>query len=240
MSRNGSGTYSLPAGNPVVAGTTISPTTHNNTMSDIAAELTNSVAKDGQSTLTGPLKASDGSVSAPGVTFGADTNSGFYRPGSDSVALALGGANVDTAAATLRTIATNVKLSGANPASTTAFSSTVTPLNIVKGWAVVVLNGSATPSIQTGFSVTSAAASASEVTVTFAQSFANTTPHFQITTGMGSSHKPVVARITSRTATTVVFELYEFTIATPSDCSLINPSTNGDGHVLYVTALGAQ
>lgn len=55
MPRNGSGTYSLPAGNPVVTGTTISSTTHNNTMSDVATALTNSLAKDGQTTPTANL-----------------------------------------------------------------------------------------------------------------------------------------------------------------------------------------
>ena len=55
MPRNGSGSYSLPAGNPVVTGTTISSTTHNNTMSDIASEMTNSVDKDGQTVLTGVI-----------------------------------------------------------------------------------------------------------------------------------------------------------------------------------------
>lgn len=55
MSRNGSGTYSLPAGNPVVTGTTISSTVHNNTLSDIATALTQSLAKDGQTTPTANL-----------------------------------------------------------------------------------------------------------------------------------------------------------------------------------------
>jgi hypothetical protein len=53
--RNGAGTYSLPAGNPVVSGTTISSTVHNNTMSDIATALTASIAKDGQTTATANL-----------------------------------------------------------------------------------------------------------------------------------------------------------------------------------------
>jgi len=48
MARNGSGTYSLPAGNPVVTGTTISSTWANNTLTDIATALTASVANDGQ------------------------------------------------------------------------------------------------------------------------------------------------------------------------------------------------
>lgn len=55
MARNGSGTYSLPSGNPVVTGTTISSTTQNNTLSDIATALTQSLAKDGQTTPTANL-----------------------------------------------------------------------------------------------------------------------------------------------------------------------------------------
>lgn len=55
MSRNGSGTYSLPAGNPVVTGTTISSSWANNTMNDIASALTGSVAADGQTPMTGNL-----------------------------------------------------------------------------------------------------------------------------------------------------------------------------------------
>lgn len=47
-----SGTYSLPAGNPVVTGTTISATTHNSTLSDISTELTNSLPRDGQASPT--------------------------------------------------------------------------------------------------------------------------------------------------------------------------------------------
>ena len=55
MSRNGSGVYSLPAGNPVVPATTISTTWANNTLTDIATALTGSVAADGQTPMTGSL-----------------------------------------------------------------------------------------------------------------------------------------------------------------------------------------
>ena len=55
MSRNGSGVYTLPAGNPVVTQTTISSTWANNTLADIAATLTDSVAADGQTPITGAL-----------------------------------------------------------------------------------------------------------------------------------------------------------------------------------------
>jgi hypothetical protein len=55
MSRNGSGVYSLPAGNPVVTGTTIASTWANTTMTDLASALTDSVAADGQTPMTGNL-----------------------------------------------------------------------------------------------------------------------------------------------------------------------------------------
>lgn len=55
MSRNGSGVYSLPAGNPVVTQTSISSTWANTTLSDIASALTGSIAADGQTPMTGAL-----------------------------------------------------------------------------------------------------------------------------------------------------------------------------------------
>ena len=55
MPFNGSGTYSLPSGNPVVTNTPISSTVHNSTTSDIASALTNCVTRDGQSPPSGPL-----------------------------------------------------------------------------------------------------------------------------------------------------------------------------------------
>ena len=55
MSRNGSGVYNLPAGNPVVTGTSISSTWANTTLADISTALTGSVASDGQTPMTGSL-----------------------------------------------------------------------------------------------------------------------------------------------------------------------------------------
>ena len=62
MSRNGSGTYNLPAGNPVVTGTTISSTWANNTLTDIANALTGSLAADGQTTATGALQMGNNKI----------------------------------------------------------------------------------------------------------------------------------------------------------------------------------
>jgi hypothetical protein len=67
MSRNGSGVYSLPAGNPVVTGTTISSTWANTTLSDIATALTGSVAADGQTAMTGNLQMGTNKITNLGV-----------------------------------------------------------------------------------------------------------------------------------------------------------------------------
>lgn len=50
MPRNGSGSYSLPAGNPVVPSTVISSTWANTTLSDLGTAITQSIANDGQTT----------------------------------------------------------------------------------------------------------------------------------------------------------------------------------------------
>jgi len=72
MSRNGSGTYSLPAGNPVVTNTTISSTWANTTLTDLATAMTGSVAADGQTTLTGNLQMNSNKLTglAVGTTTG--------------------------------------------------------------------------------------------------------------------------------------------------------------------------
>ena len=62
MSRNGSGTYNLPAGNPVTTGTTITSTWANNTLNDIATALTGSVAADGQTTMSGNLNMGNNEI----------------------------------------------------------------------------------------------------------------------------------------------------------------------------------
>ena len=77
MSRNGSGTYTLPAGNPVVTGTVIATTWANNTMNDLASAMTDSVAADGQTPMTGALDMNSnkvtnlatGTISGDGINF---------------------------------------------------------------------------------------------------------------------------------------------------------------------------
>jgi hypothetical protein len=126
--RNGSGTYSLPAGNPVQTGTTISATVHNNTMTDIANALTASLAKDGQTVPTANLpmggykhtgvgtassrtdygvvsQIQDGAYNLVGSVSGADTITGSLTPApsayADGMAAVFVPASANTGAATL-------------------------------------------------------------------------------------------------------------------------------------------
>jgi hypothetical protein len=55
MSRNGNGVYTLPVGNPVITGTTIESSWANTTMQNVADALTQSVASDGQTPMSGTL-----------------------------------------------------------------------------------------------------------------------------------------------------------------------------------------
>lgn len=79
MPRNAAGTYSLPAGNPVVTGTTISSVWANTTLSDIGSALTDSLSRSGDGGMTAPLELDSGTIGAPGLTWSVETTSGLYR-----------------------------------------------------------------------------------------------------------------------------------------------------------------
>jgi len=72
MAFNGSGTFNLASGNPVVSGTVISSSTQNTTLSDIATGLSNCVTRDGQSPATADLPL--GSHKITGLADGASAN----------------------------------------------------------------------------------------------------------------------------------------------------------------------
>src|SRR5262245_4467957 len=92
MPRNGSGTYAIPTS--FTPGTTISSPATNANNADIGSELTNSLPRDGQAGMTGQFKSANGSVDAPGTSFGSDLDCGFYRIGADNIGYAIGGATV--------------------------------------------------------------------------------------------------------------------------------------------------
>jgi hypothetical protein len=89
MPRNGSGTYSIP--NTFSPGTTISSPATNANNSDIGAELTNSLSRDGQSSMTGQFKGASGTEALPGIAWSSDTDTGFRRSTGDTMMAVTGG-----------------------------------------------------------------------------------------------------------------------------------------------------
>lgn len=90
--------------NSFSSGTTISSSAVNANFSDVAAEITGSLPRDGQAAMTGQLKASSGSASAPSVTFGADADTGLFRKAADTLGIAAGGTEIASATSTAFTI----------------------------------------------------------------------------------------------------------------------------------------
>lgn len=93
MARNGSGVYTK-AVSSFSPGGTITASDHNSLWDDLVSEVTNSVAADGQTTMTGPLKAASGTAAAPSITFGSDTDSGFYLASANHVGGAVNGTKI--------------------------------------------------------------------------------------------------------------------------------------------------
>ena len=78
MSRNGSGVYNLPAGNPVVTGTTITSSWANSTMQNIADGLTQSVSADGQTPMSGDLNMATNNINNVGILTTAGVGGGLF------------------------------------------------------------------------------------------------------------------------------------------------------------------
>jgi hypothetical protein len=103
LSRNGSGTYNLYVpGNPVITGTTISSTWANNTLNDIATALTNSIAKDGQTTPTANLPMGTFKLTGLGAGSAAtdSVNMSQLQAGAANHLTGVAGADTITASAT--------------------------------------------------------------------------------------------------------------------------------------------
>jgi hypothetical protein len=126
MPRNGSGTYTLPAGNPVVSGDIIESSWANSTLSDLADSITNSLARNGEGGMTAALRLVDGTVSVPGLAFANETGSGLYRAAAGDVGLAVLGSRI------LRLRSTGVDVEGAL-AYTGTFTGGTGILNIGSG-----------------------------------------------------------------------------------------------------------
>lgn len=94
MPRNASGIYTLPGGNPVTPGDVIEAAWANTTLEDVADALTNSLSRTGAGGMLAPFRIADGAVSAPGLSFLNETNTGLYRQSSGSTWMAVLGVNV--------------------------------------------------------------------------------------------------------------------------------------------------
>jgi microcystin-dependent protein len=79
MPTDANGNYALPGGYLAVAGTTILPSQHNPPLEDVASGLTARLMRSGAGAMTGQLKSIDGSVGAPGYTFGTALTTGLYK-----------------------------------------------------------------------------------------------------------------------------------------------------------------
>ena len=113
MSRNGSGIYSLAAGNPVVTGTTVSSTWANSTLTDIASALTTSIASDGQT------------VISANIPMNSKKLTGLAAPTLAGDALSFGAvATISTLTATTVNSALNGSLGATTPSTVVATTGT--------------------------------------------------------------------------------------------------------------------
>jgi hypothetical protein len=153
MPRNGSGAMSLTTS--FVPETDALAEDVNTVLEDIRDEITNSLAADGQTAMTGAFRAVDGSAAAPGITFASDLDTGIYRIGSNSFGVTANGAIVATINASGITLASGKTLT-VGGSSVTAIPSGVivmwsgTVAAIPSGWFLCNgLNG--TPDLRDRF-----------------------------------------------------------------------------------------
>jgi hypothetical protein len=142
MPRDSSGNYTLPAGNPVVTGTTIASSWGNTTLNDIGSVLTNSLDRNGNGHMLAPLTVPNGVVGAPSLAFNSDTTTGFYLISAGRIGLAVGGVLV-------LDMQTNIwSLKAGNLTMTAPPSGNTLTVNAVAGGSGIVVNGAAgAPSI---------------------------------------------------------------------------------------------
>lgn len=127
MSRNASGTYTLPV-SAYVSGTVIRSADMNSNLSDIATALTQSLATTGVSSMTGPVKLANGSSGAPSLTFAGETTTGFYWSAAGTVNYVVAGTTVFTLSAAGATIGTGLTLTTSvlSVSTTSTFTGTAT------------------------------------------------------------------------------------------------------------------
>ena len=91
MPRDSSGNYTLPladvvGGDPILADGWANPT-----LEDLRFAMESSLSRDGQGGMRAPLPFSDGSVSAPTITFTNERTAGLYRNAAQDIRMAVNG-----------------------------------------------------------------------------------------------------------------------------------------------------
>ena len=94
MPRDSAGNYTLPAGNPVVAGAVIETSWANPTMADIGNVLQDSLSRNGDGGMLVAFQNVDGTQAAPGITFTNELGTGFFRFGTADMRMTIQGTAV--------------------------------------------------------------------------------------------------------------------------------------------------
>jgi hypothetical protein len=122
--------------------------------------------------VTGDVVTTGGVAAGGSVTGSATGANNAVSGGANSSGAAVKGVNTGSGPA-VDAGAGHLKLSGAEPASNTAFTSTVTPKNLIKAWATIAVTGG-TPSVQDGFNITSVSRpTVTDIEITMASAMAN-------------------------------------------------------------------
>lgn len=94
MPRDSSGNFTLVSGNPVVTLTSIQSAWANQTLADLASEITDSLDRSGKGGMLAAFKAYNGTVLLPGMAWDSETASGYYRIGAATFGLSVAGVRV--------------------------------------------------------------------------------------------------------------------------------------------------
>lgn len=92
MPRNGSGQMAAPGSYPPAPGSRINLDDYKALVDDLTAELTDSLSRSGKGGMTGALRVKDGTLDLPGVAFGEEHGTGFYRAGPGDMRAVVEGA----------------------------------------------------------------------------------------------------------------------------------------------------
>lgn len=154
MSRNGSGTYSLPVNswNPATNGVSATPADWQSLIDDVEAALTQSVSKDGQTTMTGNLPM--GGFKLTGLGAGSATGQSVRWE-----QLFAQGTEADIASATTTTLGTQntnfLRVTGTT--TITSFGTTYNGPRFLRFEGALTLTHSSTLILPTGANITTAA-----------------------------------------------------------------------------------